>query len=136
MDERPVTILSLVERGWQAAREVSLELPADHVRTLHIVKGRLSRPVKSLIAPKPNVRVISLHPQLFWPAVVWLIAVRSLGGRPRALLVDNDRSYRRLHRWARLAHMQLTIVRQGSGGYELWVGSQRMSQTEWRSALR
>ena len=107
-------VLSLVERGWQAARERSLELQAQGVPVLHLVKGRLSRPVRELIDPKPNGWIVSVPRSLFWPSVwvacLWLTAWRRL----RTIWVDNERSFRRLARWAQIARLELAIVRSGA----------------------
>jgi len=135
MSEPRVVVLSLIERGWQAARELSLGLRQEGVCVVHVIKGRLDRSVKALITPVPNVRLISVHRQLFWPLIGLLAAGWWLRGTLRSLLVDNDRSYNRLRGWARLLRLDLTVVRAGTHGYELWVGSDRVAEAAWREAV-
>ena len=109
-EERPGRVLSLVERGWQAARERSLDLSREGIGCVHIVKGRLSRAVHELIAPVPHVRIISLPRRLFWHGVWLLLIGAALTGRARSVLVDNERSYRRLAWWRRWAGIEVALV--------------------------
>ena len=99
MAPRRPLIISLVERGWQAAREHSLEVKHHEVMVIHLIKGRLSRDIRGLIAPYPGIRLISLPRAIFWPAAWSLIAWAPVVGRLQAVLVDNERSDRRVHRW-------------------------------------
>lgn len=109
-------VLSLVERGWQAAREYSLDLDQQDIGVLHLIKGWLPADVRRLIAPRPHIRIISVPRRLFWIGV-WLgLIVCWATGRLRSLLVDNDRSARRLHRWARWTGAQVMTVQPGSDG--------------------
>ena len=135
MAKRRAIVLSLVERGWQAARECSLDLGPQGVCVIHLIKGHVDRSVRALITPKPHVRTLSVPRRLFWP-VLWLVCLGlTLTGRLRALLVDHERSYRRLSWWARMAHVNLTMVQQGTAGYELWIGSKPVSRAVWREAV-
>ncbi len=135
MSERRTIVLSLIERGWQAARECSLDTRQQGIDFVHLIKGRLNRAIRALIAPRPNVQIVIIPRSLFWPWAWALLIGSSVGGRLRSVLVDNERSYRRLHGWSRMACVNLIIVRQGSGGYELWSGPQRLSPAAWREAL-
>ena len=125
---RPGTVLSLVERGWQAARECSLELGTDGVLVVHLIKGSLDAGVCSLIAPRPTITIRNVSKELFWVAVWWLSIRLIAAGRLRALLVDNDRSLRLLRGWARLIGCRLALVRPGASGYELWMASHRIAR--------
>ena len=128
---RPTIVLSLVERGWQAARECSLDLQRQGICVTHLLKGHLSQSVRSLIEPKPHVRIISVHRAFFWPTA-WLICLGlTLTGKLKSLLVDNERSYHRFSWWAQGARLNLTMVRQGTEGYEFWVGPRRISRAAW-----
>jgi len=106
---RPL-VCSLVERGWQAAREYSLDAQRSEVAFLHLVKGRLDRSVRVLIAPRPNIRLLSIGKQWFWPSAWVILAWGALTGRLHAVLVDNDRSYRRLQAAMRVAGVSLLNV--------------------------
>ena len=100
-------VCSLVERGWQAAREYSLDPQHSDVDVLHLVKGRLDRSVRAIIAPRPNIRLLSVPKRWFWPASWSILAWSALTGRLRAVLVDNDRSHRRLRAALRVAGVSL-----------------------------
>jgi hypothetical protein len=133
MAERAV-VLSLVERGWQAARECSLDAQRHGLCVVHLIKGRLDRSVRALIAPQPGVHLISATRNGFWPAA-WLMIVWLTGSRRlHSVLVDNDRTLRRLHGWACWLRLHLIMVREGAEGYELWVGHQQVSRTAWQTA--
>ena len=131
MRERHVVILSLVERGWQAAREASVDLQREGVVVVHLVKGWLAPSVKTLITPYPSIRILAVWRRLFWPVAWALLVGLFLGGKVRGLLVDNDRSFHRLQGWARRFRVPLVLVRQGAAGYEVWVGSQQISHASW-----
>lgn len=115
----PPVVLSLVERGWQAARECSLELQQQGMCVIHLVKGRLSGAVHAMIAPKPHIHVVSMSRNLFWPAAWALCGWLSLTGRLRSVMVDNERSMRRVRRWVRRPRVNPVLVREGRDGYEL-----------------
>lgn len=135
MAEPRALVLSLVERGWQAARECSLDAACEQTAFLHAVKGSLDQSLRGLIAPRPHIRCISVPRWVFWPwvwrAVIWLRLTAGL----RAILVDNDRSYRRLTRWARWSGVRLAQVMLGPQGYELREGHHAVSRGAWRAAL-
>ncbi len=109
---RPL-VCSLVERGWQAAREYSLDAQRSEVAFLHLVKGRLDRSVRLLIAPRPNIRLLSVSTRWFWPVVWSVLAGTALTGRLHAVLVDNDRSFRRLRTMLRIAGVSLVKLEPG-----------------------
>ncbi len=95
----PGFILSLVERGWQAARLLSLDYAEQGTGTLHIVKGRVPGEVRAIVRPVPGIRLAALPKTLFWP-VLWLIcAGTQLTGRLRGVIVDNERSEKRVRSW-------------------------------------
>ena len=98
-DSRQPVVLSLVERGWQAAREHSLDVQREGGRVIHLVKGRLEPAVHAMIAPQPRIRVVSVRRALFWP-VAWAWCLGWLAtARLQAVWVDNERSLRRVRRW-------------------------------------
>ena len=98
MSDRRVA-LSLVERGWQAAREWSIKAEPYGITAVHIVKGRLDPGVRALVKPTAGMRLISAPHHVFWPlAWLWWARLR-LTGRLRGVVVDNERSARRLRRW-------------------------------------
>ncbi|MBI2104137.1 MAG: hypothetical protein HYT90_00950 [Candidatus Omnitrophica bacterium] len=116
-------VLSLVERGWQAAREYSLDVQREGGGVVHLVKGALSPAVHAMIAPQPRVRVVSVRRALFWPlAWAWCAGLLA-AARLRGVLVDNERSLRRVRRWVGGPRVRLVRVGPGGRGYELAGGS-------------
>ena len=52
-----------------------------------------------MITPQPNIRVVSVRRALFWPAAwAWCIGLLATA-RLQEVLVDNERSLRRVRRW-------------------------------------
>ncbi len=87
-------ILSLVERGWGAAREASLNEPS--VKVIHVIKGSVNRSILDLYNKRPNIDLVALPHAGFWP-IVWLWAQSlRLTGHLKACWVDNERSQKRL----------------------------------------
>ena len=134
MPKRCLAILSFVERGWRAARECSLESEGEEVRFSHLIKGRLGQAVLAIIPSRPHSEIVSIPRQLFWPAA-WARAVGALlSRRLGAVMVDNERSYRRVKRWPGFAQVPVVMVQEGLEGYELWRGSQRLLRAPWTEA--
>ncbi len=94
-------MLSLVERGWQAARQLSLEYAERGTGTLHIVKGRVPNEVREIVRPVPGVRLAGLPKELFWPALWFMCAGLQVTGRLQGVIVDNERSEKRVRSWLR-----------------------------------
>ena len=59
-------LLSVVERGWQGARECSLILARQGIRVTHLVKGRLPSGVRALIQPVQGIVLRDAPPWRFW----------------------------------------------------------------------
>ena len=112
--QRRPLVCSLVERGWQAAREYSLDAQRGEIEFLHIVRGRLDRSVRALVAPRPNIRLLSIPKRWFWPAAWSILTWGALTGRLRTVLVDNDRSFRRLRTMRRVAVVSLINLHPGA----------------------
>ncbi len=135
MRERHPLVLSLVERGWRAARECSLDIQRNGVDVVHLVKGRVDPEVRTLITTTPNVRLVSVVRRWFW-LVAWLVFLWCFGsGRLRSVLVDNERSLRRLQGWARWARIPLAMVQEGSEGYQLRINRHRVPRAAWLKML-
>lgn len=92
-------VLSLVERGWQAAREWSPNGKPPEATVVHLVKGSLNHEVRALIRPVPQVELMAVPRTLFWPMAVGLFLWHACRGRLQAVLVDNQRSERRVRAW-------------------------------------
>ena len=125
--KRRIIILSLVERGWRAARECSLDLQQRGGGVTHLVKGRLNQGVRSMIAPKPNINIIDVPRSLF-PLQLWLtLLFQSMTGRLQWILIDNGRTAQQLAWWCARFHLVPVVVREVKSGYELSVNHQIVS---------
>ena len=107
-------VLSLVERGWQAARDYSLQMQPQ-MDVVHVVKGRLSRDVRRMITPYAHIRILSMPRALFWPGIGLLLLGYGHSGRLRTLLVDNRRDDGRLALVSRAARLGVALIQRGAG---------------------
>ena len=139
------SVLSLVERGWQASRLCSLELAKHQITVTHLIKGSFPTNVYAIITPHQGISVRDYPKMLFWP-VVWLISAAGLlHGNLRAVLVDNERSFKRMDLFIRFLFrlrpcrkrkapiVVLAISEQD--GYRLIRGGAPISQDSWYHAL-
>jgi len=128
-------VLSLVEHSWRDARNCSLDLAEHGVTVVHIVKGKLDRSVRDIIRPMPNIRMVVVARSLFWLVVGWHGLCCLVRGRLRGVLVDNERSYKRLHVLGKLAGIPPMLLKHSQNGYELWVGEKRVIYADWQRAV-
>lgn len=105
-----MVVLSLVERGWQAAREWSLHQRPPQAAVVHLIKGVLDQEVRALIRPVPHVKLLAVPRKMFWPAAFALFLWYAVRGRLQAALVDNERSRRRLGHWVAWIRVPVIIV--------------------------
>ena len=129
MGRRGGEVLSLVERGWSGARQCSLALSRAGIgiTVTHLIKGTVEPSVLRLIEPQPGIRVFSVPRFWFRPATWSLLGWRRLAGGLRWVLVDHERTTREIGGWCRWVGVTLISIRDVEGGYELWVGSQRVA---------
>ena len=116
-----VEALSLVERGWRGARQCSLALNANRICVTHLVKGRLSREIRELIAPYPFIRVRAV-PRWMFPA--WargMLIGAAMRRRLRWVLIDNPRTLARLTPRCRQAGAVPVLINELDEGFELQV---------------
>ena len=104
-------VVSLVERGWQAARETSLRT-RDERRWWHVIKGALPNDVRRLIAPYPSIRLLSVPKKLYWPAAWGVCLLARLRGPVEAVVVDNARAVGRLKLLTGLMRVPVVPVEQ------------------------
>lgn len=112
------SVLSLVERGWCAARDVSLRLAGRGIGVEHLIKGKVG-PVKTFIAPHSLIRLIDSPRQLF----PWVMGCRLLWGRLTHrigwVLCDNERTLARIEPWCRRLGVKVLWVREREAGYDI-----------------
>jgi hypothetical protein len=106
---RPV-VISCVERGWRAARERALMVPAEEAAVVHLVKGWVSPSVAALAGMTHPIRLIGVPHVLFWPVVWGVVHLLAACGMLRGMWVDNDRSARRIGRWMPSAAAGMVLV--------------------------
>jgi hypothetical protein len=119
MAERRRAVLSLVERGWQGARECSLRLRDRGIAVTHLVKGSLPPDVQVLVPPEPGLRLIGI-PRVWFPLALWgWVVPAAAGRRVRWLLLDNERTLRRIGWWCRLTGVRPVFISERPERYEL-----------------
>ena len=135
MAERRIIMLSLVERGWQAARECSLDVQQQGISVVHLIKGYVAPEVRALITPYSHIQVVSVPRELFWPFAWLYCAGLMLTGRLRCILVDRERSLGRVRNWLWRSGVSLVMVQEGRHGYELCRDRQPLAQAAWYATL-
>ena len=122
-----IEVLSLVEHGWQGARQCSLELEGRGVRVLHLIKGRLTRDELAMVAPKPHIRLRAV-PR--WQFRLWVLAGlwrRLASRRITWLLIDHPRTLRELAGWCRAFGVVPLVIQENDDGYQLFLHEQPIS---------
>ena len=107
--------LSLVERGWQAARELSLRDAEQGQATWHLVKGWLPVQVRQIIQPIKGIQVLGIPKPCFWPISWGVCAALQIFGKLRLVVVDNLRSEKRLRSWV---WTHVSVVRADESWYD------------------
>ena len=107
-------VLSMVEKGWGAARRVSIELARQGIGVHHFVRGRLPRELIAVLTPYAGVRITGLPVRWYRPALWAMLLWRKLLGRPALVLVDNERAEAWVRQW-RLSPAPVVVVQQDDG---------------------
>lgn len=117
---QPSLALSVVERGWQEAREWSLAAAAARWRVVHLNRGWLSADVRALIVPQSGVRLWGAPRRLFRPVLWILLAWWGLCGRLALVVVDNERTFQRLAPALAVLRVRLLRIGQSAASYQFW----------------
>ncbi|MBI3088495.1 MAG: hypothetical protein HYY91_06425 [Candidatus Omnitrophica bacterium] len=120
-------VLSVVERDWRGARECSLTLNAMAVPVTHLIKGSLSRDVRAMIRPYPLIRLVSAPRMVFRVWLWWAVVRRTVLGRVRWVLLDQERTLRELAWWCRLWRVTPVLIQDTARGYTLAVQGRPVS---------
>ena len=116
--------LFLVERGWHALRECSLDAGRRGIAVTYLIKGSLSPGVRAMIRLIPLMRAVDVPRSWFYVAVWWRLLAGALGGRVRWVVTDDERTPDRLAGWCRRFRVSLVRVEETSRGYTLSVRRQ------------
>ena len=127
MAERQVGVLSLVERGWQGARECSLVLSQRGIAVTHLIKGSLGRDLRAMIQPIPHVRIVDVPRYGFRLAMWWHLLVGSVRGTTRWVLVDHERTLREVRWWCRFFRVTRILIQPDGHDYVLFVEGRAVS---------
>lgn len=120
-------VLSVVERGWRGARECSLTLNAMAIPVTHLIKGYLTHDLRTLMTPFPYIGIVSVPRPLF-PVCLWMMVLwKSAGGRLRWVVVDHERTLRRIAWWCRVFRLRAAMIRETDEGYALEVAGRPIS---------
>ncbi len=129
-------LLSLVERGWQGARECSLALAPRGIRVTHLVKGRLPADVRALIQPVEGIAIADAPRWWFrgslWSRLIW----GSLTRRLRWILCDHERTLAAIQPWCGPMGVTPVLIRELAEGAELSVRGRVRTLSELVSARR
>ena len=111
-----VTVLSLVERGWPAARRVTIELTRVGAIVRHVVRGTIPDELREMLTPYQGMTISGVTPRWYrWR--VWLILLRQAWRRrPLLVLVDHERAARWVARWFPALRHRLFLVHETADG--------------------
>ena len=109
-------VLSLVEKGWAGARQLSIPLSRRGLRVRHLVCGALSGEVARILTPYPGMSIRGIPRQLYRVAA-WLALQRGIWRKDiAAVLVDNERAFRWVSQVAPALRDRLVEVQEAEDG--------------------
>lgn len=87
-----MTALSLVEKGWAAARWLSLDLARKGIRVRHLVRGSIPRPTREVLTPAAGVTLEGVPLRIYRP-VAWVeLWAGQLTGTLGMVITDNAKT--------------------------------------------
>lgn len=92
MPEAAVKGVSLVEKGWAAARQASIALAKSGIPVRHWVKGKLSRNLLDVLTPYPGIKITGVAPWIYRVVTGMVLAASLCRGKRLKILVDNERT--------------------------------------------
>ncbi len=109
-------VLSLVEKGWAGARQVSIRFTESGAQVEHLVRGWISREVLEVITPYRGVRVRGI-PKQWYKVIAWVRLFLDQGSRHLTLiLVDNERTVQWIGRWFPALRQKVVLVLEAPDG--------------------
>ncbi len=108
--------LSLVEKGWAAARWLSLEMAGKGIPVCHLVKGAIPRPTREVLSPGAGVTLRGV-PQRFFRGAAWAqLWLGQTTGRIGMVITDNAKTAGWVRkRFPRLREKVLLLGETGNG---------------------
>ena len=116
--------LFLVERGWRALRECSLDASRRGIAVTYLIKGSLSPEVRAMIRLTPLMRAVDVPRSWFDVAAWWCLIAGTLGGRLRWVVTDDERTLEAIAGWSQRFRLTLAYIEEAPGGYVLSVRRQ------------
>ena len=109
-------IISLVERGWQSARVLSIALVTQtECHVTHYLKGRVAPEALAMITPYQRMRIHSIPRWAFRLAAGGVLLGGALRGTLRLVVVDHVRTRQQVRwflRWWGIPVIEAEIVQQ------------------------
>ena len=108
--------LSLVEKGWAGARQVSIELAKRDVPVCHLVKGQLPSALLRILTPYRGMTIRGI-PRPWFRMLAWAYLVRAqVRGNGSLILVDNQRTSGWVDRWFPTLRERLVLIQETPQG--------------------
>lgn len=116
MARSALRVLSLVEKGWSAARQATIPMTQRGARVTHLVRGRLPRALLRVITPYDGMTIRGID-RRWYRVIVWILLAFHQWVQPGSLvLVDNQPAVEWVRRsFPRLAH-GVVLVQETAGG--------------------
>ena len=109
-------VLSLVEKGWAGARQLSIHLARAEGEVEHLVRGRISRDVLAVMTPHPGMRIRGI-PRQWYKVIVWIrLFVAQRLRQPSLILIDNERTAQWIDRWFPSLRKSVVLVLEAPDG--------------------
>ena len=113
--------LFLVERGWRALRECSLDAGRRGVAVTYLIKGSLSPEVRAMVGLTPLMRAVDVPRSWFYVTAWWCLIAGALSGRLRWVVCDHERTLAAIKPWAQRLGVTPVLIRELADGMELSV---------------
>lgn len=81
-----------MEKGWAAARSLSLELAGKGIPVRHLVKGRIPRPTREVLTPRAGVTIQGVPQRLYRMAAWSHLGLGQLTGSIGMVITDNSKT--------------------------------------------
>lgn len=94
MSARPERAISLVEKGWAGARQLTIAWARQGIRVRHLIAGRVPADLRAIITPHAGMVIAGVPRRWYRWAAWWILLTALCRGAPAAVLVDNEHAAR------------------------------------------